>query len=72
MQLRVVTATTEQAMVNFDARAAVATGARATSNTTLFQWIWPAAIIIFGAGLNIVWIAALGYGLVSLIRLLAQ
>ena len=40
-----------------------------TSSTSLFERIWPAAIIILGLVLNIAWVALLGYGLVSILGL---
>jgi hypothetical protein len=47
----------------------IAPTAPVARNTTLFHQIWPAAIIIFGLGVNVAWVALLGYGLVSLIAL---
>lgn len=40
-----------------------------TSSTSLFDRIWPVAIIILGLVLNVAWVALLGYGVVSLIGL---
>jgi len=37
------------------------------SSASLFDRIWPAAVIILALGLNIAWIALLGYGLVSIL-----
>ena len=37
--------------------------------TTLFERIWPAAIIILGVVLNVAWVALLGYGFVSILGL---
>ena len=35
----------------------------------LFPRVWPAAIIALGFVLTVVWVALLGYGVISLIRL---
>ena len=40
-----------------------------TSSVSLFDRIWPAAIIILGLVVNIAWVALLGYGLVSILGL---
>jgi len=37
--------------------------------TGLFHRVWPAAVILLGVGLNIAWVALLGYGLVWLLML---
>jgi hypothetical protein len=39
------------------------------SGTSLFDRIWPAAVIILALALNIAWVALLGYGLVSILGL---
>lgn len=43
-----------------------------THEITLFDRIWPAAVIAVGLALNVIWIGVLGYGLVSLITLLFE
>jgi len=48
---------------------AIAPTAQATHTNTLFHRIWPPAIIMFGLGLTAAWMALLGYGLVSLIKI---
>jgi hypothetical protein len=45
------------------------TAIAATTNSSLIDRIWPAAIIILGLVVNVAWVALLGYGLVSLIKL---
>jgi hypothetical protein len=39
------------------------------ANDKLFPRIWPAAIITFGFVLTVAWVALLGYGIISLIRI---
>jgi hypothetical protein len=36
--------------------------------TSLFNHVWPLALIIFGLGVTVVWAVFLGYGLVALIE----
>ena len=48
---------------------AIAPTAQATQTNTLFHRIWPAAIVILGLGLTAAWIALVGYGLGSLIKI---
>ena len=48
---------------------AIAPTALAPAVGTLFHRIWPWAVIIFALGVNIAWVALLGYGLVSIIGL---
>jgi len=67
--VRAVTASVEQAMVNTHSQSAIARAARAASKETLFQRVWPAAFVIFALGVNAAWMALLGYGLISLVRL---
>jgi hypothetical protein len=52
---------------NMQTQTAIAQSVRDTGNTSVFHRIWPAALIIFGLGLNAAWVALLGYGLVSAI-----
>jgi hypothetical protein len=48
---------------------AIAPPALAPADTALFHRIWPPAMIAFGLGLTVAWVALLGYGLVSIIEL---
>jgi hypothetical protein len=41
----------------------------AVKNDSLLHRVWPAAVIIVGFVLNAAWVALLGYGLVSVVRL---
>ena len=41
----------------------------AAKKETLRLQIWPAAIILFGLALNVGWVALLGYGIVSILKL---
>ncbi len=68
-RVRTIAASVDQAMVDTHSRSAIAPSARATSNETLFQRIWPKAFVAFALAVNCAWIALLGYGLVSLVRL---
>jgi hypothetical protein len=70
--------TTSMVTVNFDrqkksliaqTQTAIAPTASTASNTGPFHRIWPIGVIILGLGLNAAWVALLGYGLLSLIRL---
>jgi acetate kinase len=40
-----------------------------TAFDTLFHQMWPWAAIIFALGINVAWVGLLGYGLVSIIKL---
>jgi hypothetical protein len=48
---------------------AIASAALAPADDNLFYRIWPSAMIAFGLGLNVAWVALLGYGLGSIIEL---
>ena len=48
---------------------AIAPAALVPADDNLFYRIWPPAMIAFGLGLTVAWVALLGYGIVSLIAL---
>lgn len=50
-------------------QAAIARAIPTAENATLFHRIWPAAVVLFGFGLNAAWVALLGYGIVSILKL---
>ena len=66
--MRAVTASVEQVMAETHTQTAIAPTARAASNETLFQRVWPAAFVVFALAVNVAWIALLGYGVVSLVK----
>jgi hypothetical protein len=37
--------------------------------SSLFQRVWPPALLVLGAAASVAWTALLGYGLVTLVRL---
>jgi hypothetical protein len=39
------------------------------ARSSLFQRIWPAAVLVLGAAASLAWTALLGYGLITLVRL---
>ena len=47
----------------------IAPTALEAENDTRVNRIWPAAIICFGLGINVAWVALLGYWLVRLIKI---
>lgn len=70
--------TTSMVTVNFErqkkslmtqTQTAIAPIASTTTNTSPFHRIWPISVIILGLVLNAAWVALLGYGLLTLIRL---
>ena len=67
-RVRAVTASIEQAMAETHTQSAIARTARAASNETLFQRVWPKAFVAFALAVNVAWIALLGYGVVSLVK----
>ncbi len=68
-RVRAVTASVEQAMVDMHSQSTLAPSARATSDENLFQRIWPKAFVAFALAVNLAWVALLGYGVISLVRL---
>ena len=43
--------------------------AQKAANDKLFPRIWPAAVIALGFVLTVAWVALLGYGIISLVRI---
>jgi hypothetical protein len=65
-EYRVRTVTAEETTAGTQTQA-IAASPRPAANDTFFQRVWPAAIVFFGAGLTVAWVALLGYGLTSII-----
>jgi hypothetical protein len=65
-RVRTLTAGIEETTAGTQTQA-IAASPRAAANNTFFQRVWPAAIVIFGAGLTVAWVALLGYGLARII-----